>query len=353
MLINNKIMNAETLLSELNEYTTGTTVHMYIIERKSKIGAKSKDKPSEKFEYIPLKVNMSPELFPKVSNMLKKVISNKVKEDVKILDYTPIDDSEEKIQTYSDLGKIAGFKTFLEGLGGEMKTVQSFEEINELEKSWALCYGFEHPSNNSWMYCIKKLLPRNIAIDAELNDSLIKAAKQSVNSFFDLETKQLKPLEGFSINIEPSIDMIYHNNSIYIFNKKGFEDVTSLTDEFVELGTSLVKEIDDIKFISEGMEHISSVVSKKPSYRNKLIKAKEVGNIDFIKECKSIKTEFKRAGQKIGFKFSYCIQGNIIAKDETEAEKIIEVLSEFYKEGILGGKVFETAAGRIKGKKNS
>jgi hypothetical protein len=320
---------------------------MYIIERKLKSSAKPKDKPSEKFEYVPLKVNMSSDLFPKVSEMLKRVIDFKVKENVQILEYTAIDDSEEKIQTYTDLGKITGFKSFLESLSGEVKTIQSFSEVAELEKAWAICYGFEHPENDSWMYCIKKLLPRNLAIDNELNDNVLSAVKSGVNSFFDIKTKQLKPFEGFSINIEPRIDMIYLENTIYVFNKKGFEDVTSLTEEFIELGKSIVNEVDEIKFVSSGMEFISSVVEKKPSYRNKLIKAKEIGNLEFLKVC-NVKTEFNRAGRKISFKFSYDSEGKIIAKDEKEAEKIIEVLSEFYKEGVLGGKVFETAAGRMK-----
>ena len=340
-------MNAETLLAELNEYTSTKTVHMYIIERKLKSSAKPKDKPSEKFEYVPLKVNMSSDLFPKVSEMLKRVIDFKVKENVQILEYTAIDDSEEKIQTYTDLGKIAGFKSFLESLSGEVKAIQSFSEVAELEKAWAICYGFEHPENDSWMYCIKKLLPRNLAIDNELNDNVLSAAKRGVYSFFDFKTKQLKPFEGFSINIEPRIDMIYLENTIYVFNKKGFEDVTSLTEEFIELGKSLVKEVDEIKFVSSGMEFISSVVEKKPSYRNKLIKAKEIGNLEFLKVC-NVKTEFNRAGRKISFKFTYDSEEKIIAKDEKEAEKIIEVLSEFYKEGVLGGKVFETASGRMK-----
>lgn len=340
-------MNAETLLAELKEFTSTQTVHMYIIERKMRAGAKPKDKPSEKFEYVPLKVNMSEDLFPKVSDLLKKVINQKVKDHVQILEYTAIDDSEEKIQTYSDLGKIAGFEKFLEDLGGEIKTIESFTEVADLEKAWALCYGFEHPENNSWMYCIKKLAPRNLAIDKSLSENLSKAVKNSVNSFFDTKSKQLKPLEGFAINIEPSIDMVYIDKTIYIFNKKGFEDVTSLTEEFIELGKQLVSEVSEIKFVSSGIEFISAVVAKKPSYRNKLIKAKEIGNLEFLKTC-NIKTEFNRAGKKISFKFSYDGVGKVIAKNEKEAEKIIEVLSEFYKEGVLGGKVFVTAAGRVK-----
>lgn len=340
-------MNAENLFTELKKYTSSQTVHMYILERKLKSGAKSKDKPSEKFQYIPLKVNMSEDLYPKVSEMLNKVIDFKVKEDVQIKEYTAIDDSVEKIQTYTDLGKIAGFKAFLENFGGEIKTIQSFKEVAELEKAWALCYGFEHPDNNTWMYCIKKLRPSYLAIDKTLNETVGQAVKNSVNSYFDLDTKQLKPLKGFGINIEPSIDMIYFESTIYVFNKKGFEDVTSLTEEFIELGKKLVEEVDDIRFVSSGMEFINSVIQNKPSYRNKLIKAKEIGNLEFLKVC-NVKTEFNRAGKKISFKFSYDTEGKIIANNEKEAEKIIEVLSEFYKEGVLGGKVFETAAGRMK-----
>lgn len=340
-------MKATELLEEIKGYTSSETIHMYIIERKKKAGSKSKTKPSEKFEYIPLQVELSDELAPIIQDMLKKVIEKKIKNDIEIKDYQVIDDTEEKIQTYKDLGKIAGFKEFLNSrLGGEIKALKSFEKIAELEKAWAICYGFYSSERQDWLYCIKKLAPRNMAVD----QSLMKNSKRIINSitsFFDTTTSTLKPMNGFSINIEPSIDLIYYENQIYIFNKKGFEDITSLTEEFIELSKQLVEEVNEINFVN-GIDNISSVILKKPSFRNKLIKAKDIGNIDFLKTCKNFKVEFNRAGRKLKIKFTYDVEGKINATNELEAENIIQVISEYYKEGIFGGKVFETAAGRLK-----
>ncbi|PKR80709.1 hypothetical protein CW751_08030 [Brumimicrobium salinarum] len=341
-------MEATDLLEELNEYTESETIHMYIIERKKKAGVKTKAKPSEKFEYVPLQVDLSEELAPSIQDMLKKVINKKVRDDIEIKEYQVIDDTEDKIQTYKDLGKITGFKEFLNSrLGGEIKALKSFEKLAELEKAWAICYGFYSSEKQDWLYCIKKLAPRNMAVDQSLSKNLKGAMKNSINSVFDTTTSTLKPMNGFSINIEPSIDMIYFDQNIYIFNKKGFEDITSLTEEFIELSKELVEEVNDINFVN-GIEHISSVILSKPSFRNKLIKAKDIGNIDFLKTCKNFKLEFNRAGKKLKIKFSYDVDGKINAKDEEEAKNIIQVISEFYKEGIFGGKVFETAAGRLK-----
>jgi len=341
-------MKATELLEDLKEYTSSETIHMYIIERKKKAGSKTKTKPSEKFEYIPLQVDLSSELAPIIQKMLKKVIEKKIRDDIEIKDYQVIDDTEEKIQTYKDLGKITGFKEFLNTrLGGEIKALKSFEKITELEKAWAICYGFYSSSKQDWLYCIKKLAPRNMAVDQSLSKNLKGAMKNSINSVFDTTTSTLKPMNGFSINIEPSIDMIYFDQNIYIFNKKGFEDITSLTEEFIELSMELVEEVSEINFVN-GIEHISSVIMNKPSFRNKLIKAKDIGNIDFLKTCKNFKLEFNRAGKKLKIKFSYDVDGKINAKNEDEAKDIIQVISEFYKEGIFGGKVFETAAGRLK-----
>ena len=341
-------MKATELLEDLKEYTSSETIHMYIIERKKKAGSKTKTKPSEKFEYIPLQVDLSSELAPIIQKMLKKVIEKKIRDDIEIKDYQVIDDTEEKIQTYKDLGKITGFKEFLNTrLGGEIKALKSFEKITELEKAWAICYGFYSSSKQDWLYCIKKLAPRNMAVDQSLSKNLKGAMKNSINSVFDTTTSTLKPMNGFSINIEPSIDMIYFDQNIYIFNKKGFEDITSLTEEFIELSMELVEEVSEINFVN-GIEHISSVIMNKPSFRNKLIKAKDIGNIDFLKTCKNFKLEFNRAGKKLKIKFSYDVDGKINAKNEDEAKDIIQVISEFYKEGLFGGKVFETAAGRLK-----
>lgn len=341
-------MTALELLKELEEYTKSHVVHMYLVERKSKPNAKVKDKPSEKFEYIPLQINLSKELLPVVQGMLQEVIKRKIKENVEIKPYEVIDDTEDKLQTYSDLGKIISFQEFLNArLGGEIKPLDSFEEINQLEKAWALCYGFYHNEKKNWLYCIKKLAPRNMVVDIDTSTSVKDAMKNGFTSLFDTTTKTLKPFHGFSLNIEPSIDMIYFDEHIYIFRKKAFEDITSLTEEFEVLANELVTEVEQIDFI-DGLEHLSKIINSKPAFRNKLIKAKNIGNIDFLKTCKDIKKEFQRAGNKLEIKFKYDLSGKITASNEEEAESIIKVLSEYYKEGIFAGKIFESSAGRLK-----
>lgn len=341
-------MTPEILLKELKEFTSSETVHMYLIERKLKAGAKIKDRPSNKFEYVPLQITLSEELVPIIKGMLAKIIEKKVKEDVEIKNYEVIDDTENKLQTYTDLSKIAGFQEFLNSrLGGEIKQIKSFEEVDEIEKAWALCYGFYNKEKEKWLYCIKKLSPRNMAVEIETSTSVTEAIKHGFTSLFDLDTKTLKAFNGFSLNIEPSIDMIYFEESIYIFRKKGFEDITSLTEEFENIANDLVNEIEEIDFV-DGLEHLSKLISDKPAFRNKLIKAKSIGNIDFLKTCKNIKTEFVRTGKKLNIKFNFDTKGNIIAKDESDAENIIKVLCEYFKEGVFGGKVFESPAGRLR-----
>jgi hypothetical protein len=341
-------MKATELLSELMEYTQSEVVHMYLVERKVKPNSKAKDKPSEKFEYLPLQINLSESLVPVVKGMLEEVIKKKVKENVEVKPYDVIDDTEDKIQTYSDLGKITGFQEFLNSrLGGEIKPLDNFEEISQLEKAWALCYGFYHQTKKKWLYCIKKLAPRQMVVDIETSTSVQDAIKNGFTSLFDTTTKTLKPFNGFSLNIEPSIDMVYLNEHIYIFRKKAFEDITSLTDEFEVLANELVSEVEEINFI-DGLQHLTAIINSKPAFRNKLIKAKNIGNIDFLKTCKNIKKEFQRAGKKLEIKFKFDVSGKITASNEVEAESIIKVLSEYYKEGIFAGKIFESPAGRLK-----
>lgn len=342
-------MTPEKLLKELKEFTAADTVHMYIIERKLKPNTKSTDRPSEKFEYIPLQVNLSQELSLLVSGMLEKAIEKKIKEDVQILDYEPIDDTLDKLYTYSDLGKIVGFKEFLTNLGEEIKTLTSFAELEELEKTWALCYGYHDSKKRKWLYCIKKLSPRKIAVEVNVNTNVKDAVKYGIQSFFDMKTQTLKPLNGFSINLEPSIDMVYYDDTIYIFQKKAFEELTSLTEEFEELAKDVVEEIEKLEMIG-GLDFLADVVAARPSFRNKLIKAQGIGNIDFLsgKEIKEVKKEFNRVGERLNIKFNFDDAGKVVAASGEDAQNIINVLCEFYKEGLFGGKIFESPAGRIK-----
>ncbi len=341
-------MTPKNLLKKLKEFTSEDIVHMYIIERKIRPGIRVNDKPSLKFDYIPLQVNLSEELAPIVIAMLSRAIDKKVKEDTIIAEYEVIDDTIDKLYTYKDLGKIKGFQYFLTTqLGKEIKPLKSFEELEQLEKAWAVCYGLYNSENSDWLYCIKKLSPRKIAVETETSTSIGEAVKHGITSLFDTKTKTLKPFNGFSINIEPSIDMIYLDKLIYVFQKKAFEDITSLTEEFEHVAQEVVDELSELKVVG-GIEHLSHIITQKPAYRDKLIKAKTIGNIDFLKTCKDIKKEFKRTGKKLEITFNFDSKGNIIASSEEDAENIIKVLCEFYKEGIFGGKIFESPAGRLK-----
>ncbi|MFD2920661.1 Kiwa anti-phage protein KwaB-like domain-containing protein [Terrimonas rubra] len=342
-------MTPKKLLKELHEFTNADAVHMYIIERKLKSNVKSSSRPSEKFQYIPVQINLSPELVPLVSGMLKKAIEQKVTEDIQILDYEPIDDTLEKVYTYSDLGKITGFKEFLANLGNEMKTLTSFKELEDLEKAWALCYGYYDANKKKWLYCIKKLSPKKIAVEVNVNTTVKEAIKYGIQSFFDIKTQMLKPLNGFSINLDPSIDMVYHDETIYIFQKKAFEELASLTEEFEELAKDVVQELENLEIV-EGATFIASVVADKPSFRNKLIKAQVIGNIEFLsgKEAKEVKKEFNRVGKRLNIKFNFGADGKILVANDDDAKNIINVLCELYKEGLFGGKIFESPAGRIK-----
>lgn len=341
-------MDSKKLLKELNSFTSSNTIHMYIIERKLKQDAKPKDKASQKYDYFPLQVNITTELNAVISGMLENVIKKKVKEGVAIMEYEPIDDTTDKLCTYNDLSKIAGFQEFLSTkLGEEIKSIKNFEEFKEIEKAWALCYGFYNKDSKKWLYCIKKLAPRNMAIEINTSENILGAFKHGIVSMFDLETKTLKPFKGFSLNIEPSIDIVYYKEKIYIFQKKAFEELTSLTEEFESLANEIVSELKELTFITD-TSHISSIIVSKPAFRTKLIKAKSIGNIDFLTTCKDIKKEFTRAGKKLDIKFKFDNEGKIIADDENDAENIIKVLSEYYKEGIFGGKIFESPAGRVK-----
>lgn len=341
-------MNTTDLLYGIQRFTNSETIHMYIIERKKKPDSTIKSKPSDKYEYVPLQINLSPELTSIVSNMLSQTIAMIItnKTDLDLREYQVIDDNEDKIYTYADLDRISGFKTFLKDkLGTEISSLDNFEELTGLEKAWAICYGFYF--NEEWLYCIKKLTPSKIAIDTSLSSSITEATKNGINSIFDLTTKTLKPFTGFTLNIEPSIDLIYYKENLYVFHKKAFEELTSLTDEFVNIAMEIVEEIKDFNFI-DGFDSISNVITEKPSQRKRLIKAREIGNIEFLKKCKDIKKEFLRTGKRLKIKFEFDEQGRIIANDEVGADNIIKVLCEYYKEGVFGKKIFESPAGRLR-----
>ena len=341
-------MDSESLLKELKEYTSEDVVHMYVIERKLRQGELKKGSPAVKFEYIPIQVDISPDLMQLVIAMLEKVIDKKVRDGVEIANYEVIDDTLDKIYTYKDLDKISGFQEFLKTkLGAEIKSLESFEELKDIEKAWAICYGFYSIEKEQWLYCIKKLAPSKIAVELNTSISVTEAIKNGLISTFDMKTKTLKPFNGFSLNLEPSIDLIYLNDEIYIFQKRAFEDITSLTEEFEVLAHDVVTELEEIKFI-DGLNFLSDTITNKPAYRSKLIKAKSIGNLDFLKSCKNIKKEFKRVGKKLDLEFVFDDNNNVIAQSDLDAENIIKVLCEFYKEGIFGGKVFESPAGRVK-----
>ena len=80
-----------------------------------------------------------------------------------------------------------------------------------------------------------------MTVGIDTSNNISNAIKNGLSSLFDLKTQTLKPFNGFSLNIEPSIDMVYFQKAIYIFKKKGFEDLTSLTEVLRGMKIILIK----------------------------------------------------------------------------------------------------------------
>jgi hypothetical protein len=333
-------------LNKLFSSAIKENIKMFFITRLPKQGISQKSSFNERFFFKTYQIEIDENLRSYLYEITEKQVDKIMRDnELDISEYQIIDDENNHLYSYSVKNKVFSFSTVIEDLKESPEKITDLESVLLREKLWAYCLEFQIDSEKSF-YVFRKVQPSKIGVEEgenKLEPSLPKRIGNSIRALFSNSTKKLSILEGATINIDKELDCIYYDEDFYVLKKAPFETLLGLQEEYKKQADEIIDSFDKM----EGFEDITFLRSKiqnSPQLVKRIVKAKKIGNIDFIDFEKVKKLE------KLGKKFNCSIRiknKKIVLENDQDVENIIKILCDYYKEGSFSGKTYGTYAGKI------
>lgn len=312
-------------------------VSLLFITRELKPGMNPKAKVLDKYDFELQKVSLSPD----ISDHFKDVLSNQIKshsskDEIEIRPYTVIDDDlENKIYTYALNNAVSFSKVITEyAKSDKLKTIRSLNDVRN--KLWAYCIKVQ--SKGTFTYSFRKMGKSKITTNEAKGFGKISAR-------FDKSDGELRSFDGSVISFDDKIDCIYISDQFYVFKKKSFESILGLEEEFKKVAQETIETIKALDMV-EGLELIEDEITHKPSIRKTLSHIKEKGNdktlsAEEIASMNEVLKKFK------GIEFEFNDAGKIVLKNSADVKNFLQLLNDYYKQGMTTKKYYASDAGSL------
>lgn len=315
-------------------------VSLFFVLKDKKKGTNNQNTNEFKLIRAPIDKEIANYFLITISNQISEYLN---KADLVIKNYSPIDDDlENKIYTYDLSEDLPFYKLINEYIKDE-----NICELNDLItiKDNAFCYFVKLQYNDNFVYLFKKITKSKVITDKN------RSLKESLYAFFDESSCILKNFEGSILSLNKDFDSLIINKKFYIFNKKMFESVVGMDEEFKEVAQTTLESIKNMMNI-EGLEIIEQVILEKTSWRKILCKIGSSGIINALDELdinkiNKILDKLKRDKLKVD------ANGRIRISSKQECDELLRVLNDYYKKGLTTNKYYGTNSGDIIEPKNS
>lgn len=334
------------LLASYVENSQQNDLQMYFITRQEKVGLKAKRKALEKYDYTPFRVDINDEIRQFLYNVVQQQVNKTIKDDWDITPYGVFTDDSEQVYTYSTVQKIQSFVKIIETLSHKAAiiTMQNFTELLDSGMMWAYCIELAYKNENDelkYLYVFRKISSAQIVTEEQ---------KKGIQVIFSTKSNKLEFLKGSTIKLDRQIDCAYMDDTFYILQKKQFETLVGLCEDFKEEAISTYNELQETDMF-RGLELLSQVIEENTAIHKKLVQLKRLGNYSNI--TASMITKMKKAAKAEHYTMHIDKDGKIILNDKEDVKMIIKLLCDYYKQGVVTGKQYGTYAGKEFSKEES
>ena len=319
-------------------------IHLFFITRKLKDNTKKTDRVLDKFDFTAYQVDVNDEIRKYLRELTEKHLSKMVKSDYDMEDYDVLTDDSHKVLTYQMENKKMSFANVVteQLLNKPSKIKDVVDLVAKGEEIWAYSVGFySKKETNQWIYTFRKVPSGKVAVDAKSNPETSKMDK-TIRTVFNTQTQKLELLKGQTINLDTTVDCIYFNDTFYIKNKRQFEQIIGLEEEFKEEARQVVTKLQELDVI-EGLDLISEQIEDHPPIHKKLVRISKIGNYRDINRAtlNKMKAVSKAYGSNLKVK-----NNKLVIEDKNDIELVLKMLSDYYKRGEVSGKPYGTYAGK-------
>lgn len=313
-------------------------ISLYFVTRHIKPGMSPRAKVLDKYDF---KLTQAP-ISPDISSYFRTILANQIqshasRDEVEVKPYTVIDDDlNNKIYTYSLNNAIA----FADVINDKIKSdnIPQLDNLSDIQSDlWAYCIKVE--IDGEYTYSFRKIGKAKVTTN-EAQD-----IKQKISAMFDKKGQELKEFDGSVVSFDDKIDCIYIREQFFVFQKKSFENIVGLEEEFKAAAVKTLKIIKDCNMV-EGLEVLEEAITYKPSLRKTLTHIAEKGNHTTLdaNEIKSMNEVLKKFQDT---EFNINDEGKIVLENADDGKNFLRLLNDYYKQGMTTKKYYATDSGSL------
>lgn len=319
-----------------------TDTHLFFITRKLKPGTRKNTKSSDKYDFFIYKVDSDNEIRDFLKLSAKQQIEKAISKGVEISEYTVISDDVDQVFTYQLKDKASSFAKILSERLVHHSQIPSLIDLKETatdEELWAYCVGFNQLDD--WIYTFRKIKPSKVGIDE--NDNHNKGFfKKLIRTQFNTKSTKLEVLENETISFDKQMDCIYYKELFYVLHKFDFENMIGMADELKELAFHTIGEIEKLGLL-DGIEILTNETVANPSLHRRLVRLSKINlyqnlSQETMSKMQSVALEL---GKDLKIK-----DGKIVIENNIDVHIVVELFSDYYKEGRISGKQYGTYSGK-------
>jgi len=322
------------------------TVEIFFVQRITKQLDKKKG-----FTYTVTKMDVDKEIndFFLDAARLYVLDLEKPAQPVSYLDYAVItDDLPNVCLTYADADSLSvSDKTW--------KKIDSKTDINRTSK-------LSDIKNDLWYYCAsfidtheigdpRLLFFRKTSSSAVATDS-IKGLKNRIRAQLSTSDPKLVKITDETISFDNTFDCMLFGNDFLIKEKQRFEKIAEIEEEFVEHSKAAIRNFEKMDII-EGLDFLEVEITGKPSMMRilaNIVKNENHGEISELKIASMRKTLLENEGRELNMTAD---GKKLLIQDKEDAKDLLNLLNDYYKQGMTSGKTYGSNAGRIIKKKKT
>ncbi|EMY61428.1 Kiwa anti-phage protein KwaB-like domain-containing protein [Leptospira terpstrae] len=327
-----KVKELDSIIDILSSQNLNVT--FYFIQRKPKKGLK--EKTIDKYDYFPIKADLSNEinLFFKDSLLESlKNLSNNGK--YNIINYQIINDDLSGIISKLKEDKNLSFHKTIELLMN--KKTEHMKSLSDVKKNlWA--YAIEFNDNKNSFLCFRKSTSSKIATDD-------KNLREKLSSYWDSADGELKISPNETVSFDSRIDCLFFGDTYYILNKSNFEILVGMENQFLEFAKEVIETLTNTGLI-EGIALLEKEIKENKNILKTVSNIGKKGTQTTLDshEITKMKQVLQQMEQK---ELKLSPSNKIVLENTDDVNSFLKLLNDYYKQGLVTGKIYGSHSGEI------
>lgn len=292
----------------------------------------------DKYVFSMCRAKLSTDIADFVIEGIKTQIDSTLGNDkIEIKEFQIIDDDlEDGLYVYS-AANVNVFKSSVSGILSNTATIPKMNKLSEIKQDvFAYCVGVRVGEDQ--FYSFRRITPARIVITD------VGGVKGAITAAFDSSSGELKPLEKDAIRLDKKVDCIFLENTFFVFQKKGFEDLAGLEDEHRSNAMGFIQDLVDSSIIVLEKDDIVEDVLKVKSLVKIIADVSKKKN--HIGLTSSDLSRLSRIERKMSGKTLNIEDGKVRIRTLNDLTIFVKLINDYYKQGTFTQKYYRSNAGR-------